>query len=82
MIQRTPEHGLDCIEWLASKTRRVCVVEMGYTREEMYEGQLDVEIDREWVLSAMNDRGKFAEIKVISAEPGRLQRDLFIGVKG
>lgn len=37
MIQRSPEHGLDCIEWLAAKTRRACVVEMGYTREEMYE---------------------------------------------
>jgi SAM-dependent methyltransferase len=81
MIQRTSEHGLDCIEWLAAKARRVCVVEMGYTREEMYDGQLDVEIDREWVLSAMNDRGKFAELKVIPAEPGRLQRDLFIGIK-
>jgi SAM-dependent methyltransferase len=82
MIQRSSEHGLDCIEWLAAKTRRLCVIEMGYTREEMYDGQLDVEIDREWVLAAMKDRGKFAEIKVIAAEPGRLQRDLFIGVKG
>ena len=82
MIQRTPEHGLDCIEWLAAKTRRACVVEMGYTREEMYEGQLDVEIDRNWVLSVMKERGKFDEVVAIDAAPGRLQRDLFVGIKG
>jgi SAM-dependent methyltransferase len=82
MIQRSPEHGIDCIEWLAAKTRRVCVVEMGYTREEMYSDQLDVEIDYEWVLSAMNDTGQFADIRVVGAAPGKLQRDLFIGIKG
>jgi Methyltransferase domain len=81
MIQRTPDHGLDCIEWLAAKSRRVCVIEMGYTREEMYESQLDVEIDREWVLSAMSERGEFADIRVVGAGEGKLQRDLFIGIK-
>jgi SAM-dependent methyltransferase len=81
MIQRTPRHGLECIEWLASKTRRVCFLEMGYTREEMYRDQLPVEIDREWVLAAMSEHGRFSDIRVISAKPDALQRDLFVGVK-
>ncbi len=81
MIQRTPEHGLECIEWLAEKTKRVCFLEMGYTREEMYKDQLAVEIDREWVLAAMRERGGFSDIRVIHAAPDKLQRDLFAGVK-
>lgn len=81
MIQRTPRHGLDCIEWLAAKTRRVCFLEMGYSREEMYQGQLEVEIDREWVLSTMQERGGFDDIRVINASPDGLQRDLFVGIK-
>ena len=81
MIQRTPEHGLQCIEWLAAKTRRVCVLEMGYTREEMYQDQLGIDIDREWVVAAMKERGGFSDLRVVNASPDGLQRDLFIGVK-
>jgi SAM-dependent methyltransferase len=81
MIQRTPEHGLECLAWLASKTKRVCFIEMGYTREELYNDQLTIEIDRDWVLTAMQERGGFSDIRVIDAVPGRLQRDFFIGVK-
>ncbi|MEA2424575.1 MAG: hypothetical protein QOH13_985, partial [Thermoleophilaceae bacterium] len=40
-----------------------------------------VEIDREWVLTAMKERGGFSEIRVVNASPEGLQRDLFIGVK-
>jgi hypothetical protein len=54
---------------------------MGYTREEMYEDKLSVEIDREWVLTAMKERGGFTDIRVIDATPDTLQRDLFVGVK-
>ena len=81
MIQRTPEHGLECIQWLAEKTKRVCFLEMGYTREEMYRDQLAIEIDRDWVLAAMRERGGFTDIRVIDAAPGELQRDLFVGVR-
>lgn len=81
MIQRTEEHGLKCIEWLAAKTKRVCVLEMGYTREDMYKDQLDIDINREWVITAMRERGGFSDIRVIDASPGGLQRDLFIGVR-
>jgi hypothetical protein len=38
-------------------------------------------IDRDWVLTAMRERGNFSEIRVIDAAPGRLQRDLFVGIK-
>jgi SAM-dependent methyltransferase len=81
MIQRTPQHGLECIKWLAAKTKRVLFLEMGYTREEMYKDQLDVEIDYDWVLAAMKEWGGFSDIRVINAAPGKLQRDLFVGVK-
>jgi SAM-dependent methyltransferase len=80
MMQRTTRHGLECIKWLAAKTKRVCVLELGYTREEMYK-DLDVEIDREWVLWAMREWGGFSEVRVINAEREKLQRDLFIGIK-
>jgi SAM-dependent methyltransferase len=80
MIQRTPRHGLECIKWLAAKTKRVCFLELGYTREEMYR-DLEVEIDRKWVLWAMREWGGFSDIRVINASPDKLQRDLFVGVK-
>jgi SAM-dependent methyltransferase len=81
MIQRTPQHGLECIKWLAAKTKHVCFLELGYTREEMYRDQLGVDIDRDWVLRAMSEWGGFSDLRVIDASPGELQRDLFIGVK-
>lgn len=81
MIQRTPQHGLECIKWLAAKTKNVCFLELGYTREEMYRDQLGVDIDREWVLWAMQEWGGFSDVRVIDASPGKLQRDLFVGVK-
>lgn len=82
MIQRTMEHGLQCIEWLSEKTRRVCFIEFGYTREEMYRHELEEEIDRTWVITAMLERGHFDRVLTIDATPGRLQRDIFVGVKG
>jgi hypothetical protein len=81
MIQRSPDHGLDCIEWLARKTKRACFLEMGYSREEMYKDQIGVVIDRDWVVEAMKRRGDFAEVRVIDAASGVLQRDLFVGLK-
>jgi hypothetical protein len=75
------EHGLACIEWLAAKTKRLCFLEMGYTNEELYKENIGAVIDREWVLAAMRERGKFSEIKVINAKTDGLQRDLFIGIK-
>jgi SAM-dependent methyltransferase len=81
MIQRSPEHGLQCLEWLSQKTKKACFVEMGYSREEMYKDRLNVIIDREWVLNAMKERGNFSEVQVINAVPGMLQRDLFAGLK-
>jgi SAM-dependent methyltransferase len=81
MIQRSPEHGLECIEWLARKTKQVCFLEMGYSREEMYKDQIGVVIDRDWVIQTLKQRGKFAEVRVIDAASGVLQRDLFVGFK-
>ena len=81
MIQRSPEHGLDCLRWLSAKTKNVCFIEVGYSREEMYKDQLTIVIDRDWVMAAMKEHGAFSDISVIDAVPGQLQRDLFVGVK-
>ena len=81
MVQRSVEHGVQCIEWLASKTKRVCFLEMGYTNEELYKENIGVEIDREWVLAVLRERGGFERIEVVNAKTDGLQRDLFIGFK-
>ena len=54
---------------------------MGYSREEMYKNELDIVIDQKWVIGALRERGDFAEIHVINAVPGVLQRDVFLGLK-
>jgi SAM-dependent methyltransferase len=80
MLQRTLEHGVECIDLLFEKTARVCFFEMGYADEDQYRGQLPVDIDRAWVLDHMA-RGSFADVVVCDADENDLQRDLFVGVK-
>ena len=80
MLQRTAEHGLECIDWLFEKTGRICFLEMGYNDEPFYDGKLPLEIDRPWVEERMQ-RGAFADILVFDAAEHGLQRDLFVGIK-
>jgi SAM-dependent methyltransferase len=80
MLQRTLQHGVDCIDWLFEKTRRVCFLEMGYAAEDYYKGQLPVEIDRAWTRERM-ERGGFDEIQLFEAAEHGLMRDLFVGLR-
>jgi SAM-dependent methyltransferase/thymidine kinase len=80
MLQRTFEHGVECIDWLFEKTGRVCFLEMGYAEEDLYKGQLPVEIDRAWTRERM-DRGGFDEVRVFEAAEHGLMRDLFVGLR-
>jgi SAM-dependent methyltransferase len=81
MMQRTVQHGLDCMDWLFEKTGRVCFLEMGYSEEPHYKGKLGIEIDRAWVKSQMEKDGNFADILIFEAAENRLMRDLFVGLK-
>ena len=69
MIQRSVEHGLDCLRWLFAKTRAICFLELGYSAEEHYRGQLGVEIDRDWVIARMEELGDFSTIGVSRRSP-------------
>jgi SAM-dependent methyltransferase len=80
MLQRTLEHGTECIDWLFEKTSRVCILEMGYAAEDHYKGQLPVEIDRAWTQARM-ERGGFDEILLFDAAEHGLMRDLFVGLR-
>jgi SAM-dependent methyltransferase len=80
MLQRTAQHGLECIDWLFEKTGRVCFLEMGYNEEEIYRGKLPLEIDRAWMEKRM-ERGSFADVRIFDAAEHGLQRDLFVGIK-
>ena len=80
MMQRTAQHGLDCIDWLFEKTGRVCFLEMGYTDEPQYQEQLPIEIDRAWVEDRMQ-RGAFGDILMFDATEHGLMRDLFVGIR-
>lgn len=80
MLQRTFQHGQDCIDWLFEKTGRVCFLEMGYADEDQYRGQLPVEIDRAWTHERM-ERGEFDQILLFEADENGLMRDLFVGLR-
>ncbi len=84
MIQTSVERGVECLEMLFKKTRRICFLEMGYASEDQYKGKLPPEIDRSWVFDIMEQKGDFAEIRMMDAKKHGLMfgsRDLFIGIK-
>ena len=80
MLQRDVAAGLDCIRWLADKTRHVMFLEMGYTEEELYKEQLPVQIDRAWMEQRLQESG-FAQIELIDREVHGLRRDIFVGIR-
>jgi SAM-dependent methyltransferase len=84
MIQTSVERGVQCLEWLFAKTKQLCFLEMGYTSEEQYKGKLPVTIDRAWVWNLMEQKGGFAEIRMLDAKQHGLMfgsRDIFVGIK-
>ncbi len=81
MIQTSVERGIGCLERLFEKTLRVCFLEMGYAAEKQYEGQLPPDLDRDWVLRIMREKGGFDRIRVFDAKEHSLMRDLFVGFK-
>lgn len=84
MAQRGYEAGVRCLHALFARTRHVCVLEMGYTREDIYKDKIadrPCEIGREWVLQQMRQHGGFAHVEMYPAGTGGIWRDVFIGFK-
>lgn len=84
MAQRGYQAGVNCFKALFNRTRHVCVVEMGYSTEDIYKTKIldrPSEIDKDWVLRIMNEHGNFAHIDFFPAGHRGIWRDIFIGYK-
>mgnify|MGYP000297666036 CR=1 FL=1 len=81
MVQRSLREALECFDWVFAKTKRICVVEMGYSSQDRYGELLPILVDREWVHSLMTTQGGFDDLIVVEAGNGGIMRDLFIGVR-
>ncbi len=84
MAQRGYAAGVNCFKALFDRTRYVCVVEMGYSTEEIYKTKIldrPGEIDKEWVLGIMKEHGNFQHIEFYPSGERGIWRDIFIGYK-
>jgi len=84
MAQQGYDVGIECFKHLFDRTKHVCVVEMGYTKEDIYKDKIPdkpKEIDKNWVLEIMQEHGGFAEIEVHPAGENGIWRDIFVGFK-
>ena len=81
MIQKTPEHGLDCMRRLFRKTGRICILEMGESTEAHYVERVGMQYDSDWIYRFMEAEGGFERIDVLDANEHQVLRDLFVGYK-
>jgi len=84
MAQKGYDAGLKCFNEIFEKADSVCVVEMGYTTEPIYQEKIKdrpSEIDRAWVIKLMEDSGKFDTIELHPAGEHGIWRDIFVGFK-
>jgi SAM-dependent methyltransferase len=81
IIQKSPQHGIDCIKWLFEKTRSVCVLEMGDWSEAHYRERIGIDVGTDWTRELMEEHGRFDEIRVFGAQEHALKRDLVVGIK-
>ncbi|MBA58543.1 MAG: hypothetical protein CMQ40_05155 [Gammaproteobacteria bacterium] len=84
MDQKGYNAGIECFEKIFAKTKSICVIEMGYTDEDIYKKKIQdrpVEIDKHWVLKLMKSSGNFASIEFHPAGEAGIWRDIFVGFK-
>jgi len=84
MDQRGYEAGIECFQRIFEKTGSICIVEMGYTTEDIYRLKIKdrpSEIDRQWVMNLMESSAKFSQIEFHPAGEGGIWRDIFVGFK-
>ena len=80
MAQRSVEAAYECFDHIFAKTKRVCVIEMGYSSHDRYGELLPVLVDRDWVHQTVA-RGGFDQVRVVEAGSDGVMRDLFIGIR-
>ena len=84
MAQQGYEAGLKCFERIFEKADSICVIEMGYTTEDIYKEKIQdrpVEIDKEWVMNLMESSGLFDTIEFHPSGEAGIWRDIFVGFK-
>ena len=84
MAQKGYEAGIRCFEEIFDKADSICIVEMGYTSEPIYNDKITdrpSEINRDWVLKLMEDSGKFDTIELHASGEKGIWRDIFVGFK-
>ena len=62
MDQRGYDAGIECFQRIFENTSSICIVEMGYTNEDIYKEKIKdrpAEIDRQWVMNLMESSAKF-----------------------
>ena len=81
MIQKTHEHGLECMRWLFQKTGRICILEMGESTEAHYVERIGMRYDSAWIHGFMRTHGGFEQIELLDRKTTKLKRDLLVGYK-
>ena len=84
MAQEGYEAGVECFKNIFEKADSICVIEMGYTEEDIYKDKIadrPREIDREWVLNLMESSGVFDTIELHPSGESGIWRDIFVGFK-
>lgn len=81
MAQSGLDAGMRCFDWIFRSTDQMCVIEIGYSSEEIYSDKLPITIDKHWMRDAMMSRGGFDEVLFFEASSHDTWRDLFIGLR-
>jgi thymidine kinase len=84
MAQKGYEAGIRCFDEIFDKADSICIIEMGYTSEPIYNDKITdrpSEIDRDWVLKLMEGSGKFDTIELHPSGENGIWRDIFVGFK-
>ena len=84
MAQQGYEAGIKCFDLIFDKAESVCVIEMGYTAEDIYKEKIQDrprEIDRDWVMDLMASSGRFHTVEFHPAGEAGIWRDIFVGFK-
>tara|TARA_B110000503_G_scaffold36326_1_gene59408 strand:- start:1298 stop:2887 length:1590 start_codon:yes stop_codon:yes gene_type:complete len=84
MAQKGYEAGIRCFDEIFDKADSICVIEMGYTSEPIYNDKITdrpSEINRDWVHKLMEGSGKFDTIELHPSGENGIWRDIFVGFK-
>ena len=81
MIQKTHEHGLECMRWLFRKTRRICILEMGESTEAHYVERIGMGYDSAWIHGFMRTHGGFERIDLLDSKDQQAQAGFACGLQ-